>query len=147
QAEAQVPTLVNRLQPVPSMQKRFTCSARSDAAPVQVYIWGGDTNRLPKTAPSWFGKLTSSPPPPMAVMLGAAETSSMLTCLPSRLAIDSRQADMRSWQPASHAPVSHIGARPMAPANVYEVPNWSFFTSVWVAPSAHLARYLTMLRP
>src|SRR3954462_13974695 len=99
QAEAQGPPLVTGVRPVPSMQKPLTCSARSEATPVQVYICGGDTKRLPNTAPSWFGKATSSPPPPMAVMLVAAETSSMLTCLPSRLDIESRQAVTRSWQP------------------------------------------------
>src|SRR5450432_1473111 len=127
-AWAQGAVFVNRLQPVPLMQKRFTCCAWSPCAPAHVYIWGGVGNMLPKTEPSWFGKVTSSPEAPMTDMLAAAETSSIDTCLPSRFAIDRRQAVTRSWQPASQAPLSQPVPSPSAPLNVYIVPYWSAFT-------------------
>src|SRR5882762_1792700 len=92
QAVAQLPTLVKRSHSVLSMQFRLTCSARVDSVPVQVNILGGDTKRLPKTAPSWLGYWTSSPPGPIAVRPAAAETSSTATWRAELLVSDIRQA-------------------------------------------------------
>ena len=51
-------------------------------------------------------------------------------CTPDVFTCASKQADMRSWQVVPQVPVSHSGAVPMRPANVYDVPPLSFLVTL-----------------